>query len=584
MRHTLDPAPSDRASSRIARALTLLAVILGVTPAFAQAPRGNALALEAFQLEFSREAVTATEPQLSERFTQACNAGHQLACLRRNWLIEGRANLQAAGKVVEKACENGDPLGCLVYAWALDEAAATSDSPERTWRNAARILKHHCDGGYQPACHEYAFYLFESRGFTADPRTSVPRWKPACDSGFLPSCTQLALLELEGAAGIARNERRALSQLESLCEQGHTRACHEWGSRVSSSWDADRADSFFRDLCMDGHMDSCWTLASRHLGDEDDREGLAELLTQGCELGHPNACYESARRQTAGSKPDWEAAAHQFARACELGDSDGCKEFVDLQVDGHIPAGLRGQERLYDRACTEEHHTRACTILALGLISGVDVPRDPARGRQLLAQSCVDAYSDSEACTALAEAYEYGIGGDRDRTEAARYYRWACYNERYDACERRGDLLYSGVGIKRDDHEALAMLERACQHDREQACFKAGVILDDATYVSRDLERAADLYEQACDSGYGQACANLGRVLEEGARGLPGFEAARDAYAKGAELAHAESRRRLARLLWNGLGGRKDKRRARAMTREACQGGDPIACRGPEFL
>jgi TPR repeat protein len=59
---------------------------------------------------------------------------------------------------------------------------------------------------------------------------------------------------------------------------------------------------------------------------------------------------------------------------------------------------------------------------------------------------------------------------------------------------------------------------------------------------------------------------------------------AREAYESAVANGSLEAKRALARLLWIGEGGKKDKGRAKALCREACQGGDPIACRGPEFL
>lgn len=583
---------------RLLTTFTMLLQLLAFSgEAAAQEPSdAKELALRALNLEFFRDDVTATEPDLADLFKRSCDQGYQLACERRSWLVDGQANLQAAGVTFEKACKIGDPLACLVHAWALDEAAPASEDPERTYRAAALVLKLHCDAGYQPACHEYGGFLFENKGLSADPRSALLRWKPACDSGYLASCARLGELELEGAPGVAKNPRGALATFDATCKRGHPAACFAVGTLSDASWDAAKVHDWYSGLCDDGHRESCWKLGLLYqnrtiepvTGDvpaaKDPSETKDALMLRGCELGHASACYEAGRSRTAGASPSWSEAAALFSAACRHGESDGCKELVDLQLEDRIEGGIKTDATAYDAACEREGHIGACTALALGLMTGVEVPRDPLRARQLLQRSCVDASSSPEACTALGRVFEDGIGGDRDRTEAARFYRWACYADRFDACDRRGDLLASGNGIKRDDLEALAMYQRACSGGIGAACHKGGIIVDEATYVTRDLVRASELYSTACEGGVASACPALGRVREGGVNGPPDFETARVAYEKGVSMDDVESRRRLARLLWNGLGGKRDKGRARALTREACQAGDPIACRGPEFL
>lgn len=556
--------------------------------AAAQEPLGaRELAQEALQLEFVRAGVTAPEDELAQRFAEACERGYRPACERRNWVVDGLADLQRASHVFAKPCDEGDPLACLVRAWALDQAAPGSTDPDRTWRSAAVLLKTHCDAGFQPACFEYGVYLFENKGFQADPRAAYPRWRAACQAGEQQSCTKLGALQIDGAPGMPRSAGQALSALDRACSAGHAEACHLAGRQRESGWAPDKVVSWFGDLCDRGHRASCWHLGLRYRNGTLPASGADEIdavMRRGCALRHPNACYDVARATVVGEAPDWQEAAALFGTACRHGDDAGCKELVTLQLDGRVQGSLKSDAFAYDRACEGDGHLPACTHLALGLINGVDLPRDPSRARTLLQRTCTGPESAPEACVALARVFEEGIGGPRDRTESAGFYRWACYAGRYDACDRRGDLLATGSGIKRDDHEALAMFERACSGGVAQACRKGGTILDEATYVQRNLSRAAELYALGCEGGVAAACAALGRVREEGIGGVPDFDAAREAYERGIAMDDVESHRRMARLLWNGLGGKREKGRARQLTREACQSGDPVACRGPEFL
>lgn len=556
--------------------------------ALAQEPTGGReLTWQALQLEFVRAGVTAPEEELARRFAEACERGYRPACERPTWVTDGLADLQAASTAFSKYCDEGDPLACLVRAWALDASAPGSSDPARVWRSAAVLLKTHCDAGFQPACYEYGTYLFENKGFQADPRAAYPRWRTACDNGEYSSCTRLGALQLEGAPGMPRNTAQGTAQLERTCRSGHAEACHLLGLQQESRWTPDKVEEWFGDLCERGHRGACWHLGLRYRNGTLPAAGsqaIDAVMQKGCELRHPNACYDAGRSMATTEQPDWARVASLFDTACRHGDDAGCKELVSLHLLGRVSGGLKTSAFAYDRACEGDNHLPACTHLALGLINGVDLPRDPTRARTLLQRSCTGAESAPEACESLARVYEEGIGGPRDRTEAAGYYRWACYGGLFDACERRGDLLATGSGIKRDDHEALAMFERACAGGLPRACHKGGRILDEATYVQRNLARAHDLYLAGCEGGVANACAALGRVREEGIRGAPDFGAAREAYERGIAMDDVESHRRMARLLWNGLGGKREKGRARQLTREACQNGDAVACRGPEFL
>lgn len=568
---------------------SLVPLLLALTaPASAlDLSEGQRLALDAFKLEFVREDVTAPPAEIAAAFRRACDRSYQPACKRASWIQDDVPNLQAVAAVLDKPCENGDPVACLVVSWALDEAAPGSDDPERTWRSGARLLKMHCDSGFQSACHDYGYFLQDNKGLKADPRAAAIRWQAACDAGVLASCTVLGTQSLEGAPGVERNTRKGLDLLEAACKKSHPAACHAWGGTRERTWTSEQVHTFYDDLCTRGHRDSCWRLGMRYVNGtlEAPTPGAGiDLLRRGCALGHASACYEAGRHYTAGESPAWDTAAEHFERGCHLGESDACKELVDLFLQERAPGSLKTHRFAFESACMLEDHLKSCTLLALGLMQGVDMPRDPYRARELLQRSCVDATSAADACVALGQTFEEGIGGDRDRTVASRYYHWSCYADRFDACERRGELLITGVGVRRDDREALAMFERACQSGMPRSCHRAGVILDEATFVTRDIKRAADHYQAACEGGVANACAGLGKLREEGLDGVPDFKAARAAYELGIAKDDVECRRRMSRLLYNALGGKREKGRARALASEACQKGDPVACRGPAFL
>jgi len=571
------------------RCLTLFA--LALLPVAAQA-QGEArdLALEAFSIEFYRHNVSATPTDLAARFQDACERGYNPACRRNNWFNGKKANLQSAAEMLLPSCESGDPVACIVTGWNYEAEAARAGTPDEALRQikrAARNYKLHCDQDYSPACHDYARLLYDAKGLGADPRAAVKRWQDACLSGVPASCDTLAKLYTTGGPAIRPNRSSAKSYAKRACDAGFAEGCATLGEMDKEDMDVAEFDAFYGDLCSKGHRDSCWTLARTYFDGihPEPSDGRAqELFALACDLGHPRACFESGRHHGEGQNTDDAKAAGYYANACELGAPSGCDAFVDMVLAGRTGGSVKEFPEAFDVACEERESKQACSVLGEALIQGVDVPRDAERGRELLHRACTDEGSDILACANLARSYEEGLGGDRDRTEASQFYRWACIGGHAESCLRRGDLLQSDVGVRRDDYEALNMFERACADGLAIACRKGALIPHEGTYVTRDLARAAGLYEKACSMGDGSGCYGLGQVLEVGTEGAPDMSGARTAYEDALSKGAVEAKSSLSRLLWNGFGGKKDKGRARKLASEACKNGDNPACQGPAAL
>lgn len=570
--------------------MLLAAVLLPVAARAQTEGEAQDMALAALRLEFEHDNVAATPEDLDTQFRAACDRGYSPACRRSSWLVDGKAVPAKVVEVFQPTCESGDKVGCLAMAWALDRVATAQRNTEerdKTWRKAARVLKADCDGGFTPACHDYAWFLYDSKGLpSSDPRSALARWKSACDAGELASCTQLSKLSRDGGSGVVTNVAQARTYATRACDGGYLDGCAVLGSIDGPTWDAAKWDEFYGGLCDKGHRESCWSLSRRYVDgtfQEPTAGRLQGLFERGCALGHPQSCFEAGRWQQEHGGEDAKAA-ELFGRACDLGDASGCSAQVDMILAGKVQGSIREFYEAFDAACEQRQSVLACTQLGYALLDGTEVPRDAERGRRLLERVCVDAQSDPQACTVLGKCYEEGLGGERDRTEASKYFRWACSAGNAESCLRRGDLLVSDVGVRRDDHEALNMYQRACEGGLAAGCREAGRIVDEGTYVKQDLALAASLYEKACAANDGGGCTALGRVHERGTAGTPDLTAARDAYERALTAGSLDAKRHLARLLWNGYGGKKQRGRAKDLCREACQGGDAVACRGPAFL
>ncbi len=222
----------------------------------------------------------------------------------------------------------------------------------------------------------------------------------------------------------------------------------------------------------------------------------------------------------------------------------------------------------------EEGDAAACYRLARQQAGDVHTRKSVAR--RTLVKGCNDEVSHPQACFLLGVYQESGVGGDKDRTDAARSFSRACRLGDAQSCHRRGVLLHAGVGVRRDDPAALTSFERACAFGLSEACVDAGTLLAQGTFVRRDIPRATEHFQTACADEEAVGCTELG-VLREKADPT----AARQAFESGVMLGSTESMRRLSRLLWLGLGGGKNKGRARSLCQDACAGGNAKACRGP---
>jgi TPR repeat protein len=234
------------------------------------------------------------------------------------------------------------------------------------------------------------------------------------------------------------------------------------------------------------------------------------------------------------------------------------------------------------QACEGGEDPDACTLWATALLDRSDSCYNSKGARDLLLTICTGVSSPHQACLKLGSLYEEGQGGERDRTKAASYFRWGCRGGNSEACFARGSLLERGIGIQRDDELALVSHEKGCQLGDLRSCFRAATILNEGTFVTRDVRRAANLFQMTCDSGDPDGCLQLG-ILQQSMRPAE-YNAAHTNFEKAIQGGSHEAMRHLARLLWNGFGGKTDKRQAKLLCQEACQLGDPLACRGPQYL
>lgn len=535
--------------------------------------------LEIASYAFKRRGESLPASLLKGRFSEACSSGWALGCDAPTWVVGDRYDLTKATLAAEVQCKNGDSAACVVHGWALEgEAVANNDG--KFYREAAKIYKQLCVSQKLPrACYEYGTILFNSLGVASDPVLGINRWEEACNLGDAAACTVLAKVYRKG---IRTKEDRTKAKVfaEKACDAADASGCLEkaWLDGIpEATIDARIA------YCISGGVNECWDMANSYIDGTapEPRPGLARgLLGAGCELAHAPSCTKAATMAlTQGDDPD---AAALFRTSCDLGEVQGCAGLADMLLTERAEGDVRSEQYAFEVACSKGEMVNACSALGLALLEE-DRAIDRPRARALLRQSCLDATSPAKPCFVLGDLYETGAGGERDRTLAARYYKWSCAQGWGEACERRGDLLDGGVGVREDDNEAVVMYQFACDRGSAEGCYKAAVLLDDGTNITRDPVRALSLYQTGCERKVGGACLRLGRLMLEGAAAPRDEAGARDAFQKAVDLGNVEAHRKLSWVLWNGVGGKKDKKTAKTLAAQGCQAADPIACKGPAY-
>jgi hypothetical protein len=191
--------------------------------------------------------------------------------------------------------------------------------------------------------------------------------------------------------------------LEHECRAGRADQCVDWGdvlvpSRKEDSVSWDQAVQAYATACERRRADGCL------------RAG--EAILQGHGLETPKAAQE----------PDVRACAF-LERACALGSGEGCWVLLRGMDSGRCsrPAALKSQ--LLNKACDAKVR-RACSALAIGLLTGEGGPGDAVRAAEMLDKEC--AAGDLTACGPLGHVYLEGLGRPKNLTLARYFLRRSC--------------------------------------------------------------------------------------------------------------------------------------------------------------
>lgn len=399
------------------------------------------LLVQALVLNLGQDQIVAPDSAVRAAYEEACAAGATLACGQ-----EGFQNAAAAAEALLPACNDGDPVACMVVAWALTqvkgEPSAVAPNPEK----GALLLNQACEGGVSRACADLGTLLVRGIGTDLDADRGVALLEGACEAGELVACRRLGALYHAGQV-VGRDLDRATSLYGRACEGGHPSGCNSLGLLAQLGMGTDdpeprvgEALGHYEGACAAGYVPSCSNLvqlyASPRYGIQDDAR-VAEYTARGCELKDGGACFSlGVMRETGHGVPaDVVAAAQAYELACELGEINGCAARGALALAGAPGLAKDPAEaaRRFRQACDHGQAT-ACAVLAQQIDQGDGLPADPAQATELFARACDGEVA--EACAILARRHQKGRGTAKDKDLARQLWFRACSLGHDKACKR----------------------------------------------------------------------------------------------------------------------------------------------------
>lgn len=263
------------------------------------------------------------------------------------------------------------------------------------------------------------------------------------------------------------------------CEGGNGAACGVLGDAYRRGdgvpKDEFRATQLFRAGCDLGDAHACMFLAEAYrtgVGTRMDQARAVELYTRACQIGDALACRSVGDLLTMGASGtvDGKSAGVWYGLGCEGGDAQACTAAA-LWVergDGSLGPAADGLA-LLRRGC-DGGHRRACALLGERYERGSDgAPKDAAQAAQWYARGCAPPEPDPGACRAYGVALLDGRVVPRDEARGIELLDRACYENDGAACGALADVR----ARSKDWVEALVAAERGCDLGVATACRTA---------------------------------------------------------------------------------------------------------------
>jgi len=259
--------------------------------------------------------------------------------------------LRAAG-LLRKACDGGDPLGCVGLGDSYYRA--------KQIREATDLYKAACQGGLPVGCRMLAGVYADLKDF---PSGIIAAEKSCPD--VVRGCALLGYMLCE----TKRDPQRAVELLAQACSQGDEFACMRlglsYGDATCTPRDQLRASEYYRLACDRREYAGCALLGFQYLhgqGVGRDDGKARTLLTLACEHSDRSAqtaisCSTAASLYASPQSGERAPAlaARMYELSCEAGQAESCAALGGMYAQGDgVPKSAPRALQLLQPACTKK--------------------------------------------------------------------------------------------------------------------------------------------------------------------------------------------------------------------------------------
>jgi TPR repeat protein len=160
----------------------------------------------------------------------------------------------------------------------------------------------------------------------------------------------------------------------------------------------------------------------------------------------------------------------------------------------------------------------ADVALAVRLMEGDGVPRDPARAVELVRPHAEAGHAEAQFLLGL--AYGNGQGVEKDRDTAISWYRRAAAQDQAHAQFLLGLASLRGDGTEKDPNKAAEWFGKSARNGNAGAQYHLAVAYERGRGIEKDEAAAAQWYERAAEQGHADAQFKTGAAYQVG-RGVP---------------------------------------------------------------
>lgn len=214
--------------------------------------------------------------------------------------------------------------------------------------------------------------------------------------------------------------------------------------------------------------------------------------------------------------------------------------------------------------------------------NGRYVPRDPVAGRGWYERAAQQGEASAE--NELGWMLKNGVGGDRDIPRAIQLFERSAGQGNHLAEFNLGKAFQDGNGVDKDPLRAAEWLSRSALGGYAPAMNDLAVMYQNATGVERDLPKAFHFFEQAARQGMVIAQVNLGKAYANGWGVQIDLSKAAEWYRAAAENGDAWAQNELGVYLQNGKGVPRDEAAAAGLYKRSGDQGFNVAQANLAFM